>query len=508
MTSLTIYSGIDELGGNQILLEDCGTSFFLDYGVCLSTLAKFFTFPQQPKKFNALDVYFKLGIYPDIKGAYRSDYLNWIGRAEEQRRSDGFVLSHAHLDHLAGSHFLRRDTPFYMAEYTNRIVRVLQETGRAPFNDFLTFSHSFENALSSKDNENEYRWRKGDECKEPRPVHVFEPGKKFKINDVEIEPLLVDHSLPGACGFIVYTSKGPVAYTGDLRLRGRRRHDTENFIRNAREAKPLYLLCEGSLIDRKHVGTEQDVVDRTSEFIKKYSGAVFVSYPPRDLDRILSFYEIAKQTGRFLVIDSRQALLLDLFNGELGYPKTRCKKHLKIFLPRKTSGSLDVPEVPANLAKADYFIWERKYINHPNRITLKEIKENPGQFIIFLSQSSIDDLVEFDPPSGSVYIRSHPEPYSDEMELGEKTLLNWLNLYGLIYNDENFNLLDEDRDRSLKLPLVHVTGHMSFDETEWLVNEIAPEFLIPIHTVRHDLFQKMYDPKKIIALKKGVPLLF
>ncbi|GAF95596.1 unnamed protein product, partial [marine sediment metagenome] len=32
MTSLTFYGGVDEIGGNKILLEDQDTRIFLDFG--------------------------------------------------------------------------------------------------------------------------------------------------------------------------------------------------------------------------------------------------------------------------------------------------------------------------------------------------------------------------------------------------------------------------------------------------------------------------------------------
>jgi len=32
MTKLTFYGGVNEIGGNKILLEDKGTKIFLDFG--------------------------------------------------------------------------------------------------------------------------------------------------------------------------------------------------------------------------------------------------------------------------------------------------------------------------------------------------------------------------------------------------------------------------------------------------------------------------------------------
>jgi len=37
MTKLTFYGGVNEIGGNKILLEDSGTKIFLDFGMSLNS---------------------------------------------------------------------------------------------------------------------------------------------------------------------------------------------------------------------------------------------------------------------------------------------------------------------------------------------------------------------------------------------------------------------------------------------------------------------------------------
>lgn len=40
---------------------------------------------------------------------------------------------------------------------------------------------------------------------------TFNLGNKFKINGIEIEMIPVDHSVPGACGMIIYASDKTIA---------------------------------------------------------------------------------------------------------------------------------------------------------------------------------------------------------------------------------------------------------------------------------------------------------
>jgi ribonuclease J len=43
MTKLTFYGGVNEIGGNKILLEDKGTKIFLDFGQSFTFGSEFFT---------------------------------------------------------------------------------------------------------------------------------------------------------------------------------------------------------------------------------------------------------------------------------------------------------------------------------------------------------------------------------------------------------------------------------------------------------------------------------
>src|SRR5208283_1975488 len=76
-------------------------------------------------------------------------------------------------------------------------------------------------------------------------------GHKIKIDNLTIEPIAVDHSIPAAYGFIIHTSEGTIIYTGDLRRHGPRKDLTENFIEKAKEAEPTALIIEGTRMTLK-----------------------------------------------------------------------------------------------------------------------------------------------------------------------------------------------------------------------------------------------------------------
>ena len=61
--------------------------------------------------------------------------------------------------------------------------------------------------------------------------------------------------------------------------------------------------------------TELDVESDVISIVDSRENLVVCSYPTRDLDRLLSFYNAAVKCNRDLVIDLKQAYLLKLFQS-------------------------------------------------------------------------------------------------------------------------------------------------------------------------------------------------
>src|SRR5438309_10522542 len=80
MTSLTFYGGVNEIGGNKILLEDKDTKIFLDFGKSFSRRAKFFEEYINPRTANGIIDFQMMQLIPDIQGIYRNDLMNMAYR--------------------------------------------------------------------------------------------------------------------------------------------------------------------------------------------------------------------------------------------------------------------------------------------------------------------------------------------------------------------------------------------------------------------------------------------
>ena len=441
----------------------------------------------QPRELSGLNDLIELGLLPNLKGIYRQDYLKHTGKAEEKREIDALFISHAHADHANYIHYLREDIPIICTKETAVILRALEDT-QARNAQYHTFFPKFEFYTNTKGKLSKLRKN----CKEAeskmkkRTYIVLDSEKSVKIKDIEIKLVRVDHSLCGAAGCILKTSKGNIAYTGDFRFHGRNSKLTERFVEVCKDENIKYLISEGTRINETNPNTEEEIEKQASELIKKTKGLVVVSIPVRDVDRITSFLEAAKENNRIFTISMKQAYLLKLLEEEhVNAPRIN-DPNIRIYIPLKDWGLLNRKDLDSELIASEYDMWERDFLTHKNIVTAEEIRKNHSKYIFQCNLFEFTQLLDVQPDSTGCYIRSSTEPFDPEMELDEARILNWLNHFGLG-----------------KINQMHAGGHAPGSEIKRLIETINPEVLIPIHTVKPRLFKKNVTVRKIVYPKLG-----
>ncbi len=445
MTRLTFYGGINEIGGNKILLEDDGTRILLDFGMSFGKREEFFEEYLAPRTSNALGDFLEMGLVPDIEGIYRTDLVKLLGREPKPSIIDAIFLSHAHADHVNYVSFLHEDIPLYCGHTALLILKALDESKtRTIESEILDFMRR-------------PRLRERREPPVERKVKTFRTGDEIRVGSLLVEPIHVDHSVPGAYGFIIHTKKGAVAYTGDLRLHGRRYQMTEDFIEKAKRARPIALISEGTRLKERHrrqeKGGEEEVKEECLKKVKKTKGLVVADFNFKDADRVKTFYWIARETGRKMVVHLLDAFLLKYLSQDpaLGLPRLD-DPNILIFLPKRQSGTY---------REDDYQRAERQFYHYPNTVTAENLEQEKS--LLCFSYWKIKELIDIRPIPKSRFIHSLSEPFNEEMELTYQRLKNWVDHY------------------KLKFFQSHCSGHASEKELKEIVGRISPKRLFLVH---------------------------
>jgi ribonuclease J len=487
MTSLTFYGGVGEIGGNQILLEDRDTRVFLDFGMSFNRSGMYFSEFLMPRNCNGLGDYFATGLLPDISGIYRQDYLRHMGRPKEDLQLEAVLISHAHADHMNYIHHLRKEIELVMSSGTYAIMQTLQNTRSGILNDLLIKTPAFQ-IRENKRGEGFVKVSKRDGY-DQRPVNVFEFDKSFKVGDIEVVAYEVDHSIPGATSYLIHTSEGSILYTGDYRYHGYFGHKTNLMVEEVSNEDISAVITEGTRISQETGTSETDVYNSAKKIIENSKGLIVITFPPRDLTRLSTFYRIASETGRKLVLDFKQAYILEQFTKFTDrYPKCD-DTNLCLFASRKKWGLAGRKDLksnieglcfPNNICDQDYEKWEREYLHKQNTINYSDLSDQSG-YILFCSYFQLNQLIDVNPVAGSKFIRSITEPFSDEMRLDADRVCNWLNLLKL----ELHGMDSEDK--------LHASGHASGKDVRELIEYIKPNTVIPIHTEEPEYLKHFFD---------------
>jgi len=428
MVSLRFYGGVGEIGGNKILLEDGDTRVWLDFGQSFSSGSEYYTDWLKPRGVNGLGDYLEFDLVPKVKGLYSREMLEGSNLCYEEPAFDGVFLSHAHFDHANHIGFIDPAISVYLGAGTKLFVKAMEETGPTRYGE--------------------------------HPYRTFRTGHRIRLNDTEFEPIHVDHSIPGAYGFIIHTSEGSIVYTGDLRVHGPKHQMTEEFFEAAAYVEPIAMITEGTRMEaksRRRNLSEAHVLQGVKEVCAEASRegkSILYTHGPRDMDRLRTFHSAAESCGRSMVVNTKTAYLLSRLveDEHLDLPNPAIDDLVSVYYKRKKSGGYD---------DRDYYLWERPFMG--KMVTSEELREKPGDFIVNLDFSSFTELIDIRPEPGSHFIYSMSEPFGEE-DIEAQVLQNWLSHFGLKYHQ------------------LHASGHISRPELTEAIRAIKPARLFPVHT--------------------------
>ncbi|MFX1503680.1 MAG: MBL fold metallo-hydrolase [Promethearchaeota archaeon] len=469
---LTFLGGVNEVGGNNILLEDFeyDVKIFLDFGINIKKFNDNFEKFEEPSSIREL---IKLGLLPKAEDIpVKNLYLNYKSSKdrtiqEPSTNIDGILVSHPHKDHFYGLSFTNRNIPIYTGVFTKKIITAYYKSSK----------HSICNNYDGLD------WR------------LFRTGDVLNIKGLEIVPVHVDHSIPAAYGFIIKTSKGIVVYSGDFRMHGPLSNMTQDFLleikRNITILQPdesisvnlkdkkvnriKLLICEGTHIDRGSIESE-DFVEQNLEqlFVDNPFDFFLVKYDRLDWDRFRTFALIAKKYGWKFIISEKDAYFYYLMNED------------EIYESMKNPNILADDHILILSSGVVRHRWQEKIRqklykeNKGHRfLKFKEIRDLENQFFFYITHLQKNIIEKINPNLRGAFISSSIDPYTEE------------------YIDNNRTLVHYFRNHGIPSYKVHASGHAMPHHLINFIHSVNPEYLIPIHTEQPLFFKSLFENSEI-----------
>jgi len=500
---ITVFGGANEIGGNQIRIADQGASLWLDFGCPMSRRGRFYDAFGGPRATLGIRDVVALGLAPPLPGLYRRDLVPPGVDLSSGERPLAVLLTHCHLDHAGYISLLDPEIPVYSTLLTALLAKATQDSAADDMETEVVYAVPREEKqgllAATHYKKSPARMRRWVAFGEGAPgvddfwatipsargvdgPRLEQPGAggEASIGPFRVKSFPVDHSVLGASAWAVGTSAGWIGYTGDLRLHGDRPDDTFAALEGLRSLRPAVLVIEGTHPDEAWPSTEAAVSVNALSALRVWRGAMIVDYGSRNLTRLKSFEQVARQLGRRLAVSPRDWSLMQA---------------------AKLGKGLDLDEsrvcLYASYAKLNRPSWERITIERfaGEQVTGQSAARRLPEFLLGLGFYDLPELVDLS-PAGGVYLRSVSEAWNEEEVINQERLLNWLREFGVQYLGAG----------PKEGAAFHASGHLDGHGIRHVVEAIDPGSVVPVHTEKATAVRKLLKGRKVILPSYGKPI--
>jgi len=511
MTSITIYDGAQGIGGNKILVGGEKGNLFLDFGKNFGKYGVYYEEFLKNRDSRGIHDLVHLDLIPKLN-IYRSDLIPSDLRmgACPAPEIAAVLVSHAHIDHSGNIGLLDLGIPVVASPLTLALMKGMQDSGvssaetdayyaspKMPTDESglmlesdAKIPHTCRNSICTTCPTDALvaflSRRPGQDG--PR-AKKYQPAECASLDNAalpfKVTPYEVDHSIFGATAYLLQGDE-TIAYTGDLRLHGKLGEKTRDFVRHAKDASVL--IIEGTRAGR-HTGpegegegasstSEKQVFETCRAAADDVKGLVIADFSPRNFERLETFVRIAEETGRTLVVTAKDLYLLHALE---------CADGICRITPVGVYGEL------ADMKKRK---WETEVVQdraYGQYVSHKELHQNPDQYIACFSFYDMKHLLDIK-PAGGIYIYSSCEAFDEEMEIDFRRLWQWIRRFG--FEARGFSL--DEKDKPVFDSRYHASGHASREDLAWIVDQVNPDLVIPVHTDSHQWFADTFDRVKVM----------
>jgi ribonuclease J len=352
--------------------------------------------------------------------------------AWDEASFDAVLISHAHIDHYGLLKYINPSIPVYMSAGTETLIRVSQ---------LFKIIDSYD-----------------------LDIRKFKMYRQFQIGDIDVKPYLMDHSAFDATAFEITAEGKTVIYSGDFRGHGRKAVCLDRFIETAKK-KPDILLTEGSMLGRtdERILTESELEEAVVERMKGLSSPLLFQCSSQNIDRLVSFCRAAMRLKRIMVVDIYTAnVLYELrqLGNNLPYPSDEYP-HIKVFFPYRLTQKI-FNEIGEGYAR-------RFSECHISRERLNKVQSE----MVMACRPSM------------------------RMDIEKCCLRDGIFFYSLWsgYRDNDYQKKFEKylESAGFSLGTLHTSGHAGIADIRRVIDGLAPQKLIPIHTMHPGAFLEFSD---------------
>ncbi len=263
---ITVLGGLNEIGKNITLFEYNEDAFLIDCGMA---------FPDDDLL--GVDI-----VLPDF---------TYVEKIHE--RIKGIIITHGHEDHIGALPYLlkQRIFPIYATKLTIALID----------------SKLKEHGLSGK-----------------VPLHVVAPGEVVRFNEISVEFINVNHSIPDAVGLGIKTPHGYVVHTGDFKIDCTpimgKMIDLPRLGEMGNEGV-LALLADSTNAERPGYTPSERVVGESfaNLFKKAENKRIIIATFSSNIPRIQQIIDASARDGRKVAISGRSMVNNVSIAQELGY---------------------------------------------------------------------------------------------------------------------------------------------------------------------------------------------
>ena len=383
--------GIEEIGKNITAFEYKDEIIVIDCGLA---------FPDE-------DLYGIDIVIPDVT------YL-----IKNKDKVKGFFITHGHEDHIGGLPYILKqiNVPVYGTKLTMGLIE-----GKLKEHNIIN------------------------DC----TLNIVEPGDLIKLDEISIEYIRNNHSIPDSCSIALHTPVGVIVHTGDFKVDftpiDTRVMDLQRYAQLGKKGVLLLMSDSTNALHKGYTMSEKTVGETLENLFNKADGRVIVSTFASNVHRLQQISDCSIKKNRKIAFSGRSMEKISEVAIELGY----------LFIPEDMIISLD------------------EIKNYPNDKITIVTTGSQGESMAALTRIAASTHRKIQIEKGDmVIISATPIPGN------EKAVSNVIN--DLISKGANviYKAIED----------IHVSGHACEQELRLIQALLKPKFFVPVHGEYKHLF--------------------